>query len=322
MARLVPAIDVASYQPRDLGDIIREHRPAHVVVRMYLPGERPSPQHSIDQVSSARAEGCTVGAYLWAYQSFGPRESVRHALELARLCGMDPPPVLWIDCETFLDREPGPDADWLRTAVEECRVQGALPGIYTAGWWWRGYMANTREFADLPLWTAEYDGIANLGKVQLYGGWTRACGKQWAGTGLDRDVFLEEVCALESSGPATVPTLEELGASNPHLREQLAGWQAARLRNGEDPHDYPEFRRHLLDIHAPDSGPMEFAGFLRPTIDDLRARNPYLREQTAEWQAARIGNGEDPHDYAAFRRHLIGVYAPDPGPLEFIGFRG
>ena len=95
MPALVHAIDVSSHQPRDLSAIIGQHRPAHVVVRMYLPEESPPQEHSVAQVESARANGCSVGAYVWAYRSSDPRETVRDGLALARRCGLEPP-VLWI----------------------------------------------------------------------------------------------------------------------------------------------------------------------------------------------------------------------------------
>jgi hypothetical protein len=42
--------------------------------------------------------------------------------------------------------------------------------------------------------------------------------------------------------------------------------------------------------------------------------NPNFCAQMAEWQAARKAGSEDPYDWAAFRTHLVSVYAPDPGP--------
>lgn len=49
--------------------------------------------------------------------------------------------------------------------------------------------------------------------------------------------------------------------------------------------------------------------------------NPNLRRQMLDWQAARRQLGQDPHDWAAFRAHLIAVGAPDPGGHEADGFR-
>jgi hypothetical protein len=196
---LVQAIDVSSHQPRDLSAIIRQHRPDHVIVRMYLPEENPPQEHSIAQVESARENGCSVGAYVWAYRSSDARQTIRDGLALARRCGLEPP-VLWIDCETYLDVDPGPDATWLREAVDECRRAGVQPGIYTGGWWWRDKLGNSTEFADLPLWAAEYCEPRDPASCTLFGGWTRAAGKQWTENPVDRSTFLAEVCGRPLPG--------------------------------------------------------------------------------------------------------------------------
>lgn len=321
MADFIQALDVSSNQPSDLSAIINQEKPDHIVVRMYIPGERPPAQYSLDQVASARAAGCTVGAYLWAYRSFDPRKSVRDALAVAKQCGMDPPPILWIDCELYKVgnsvEDPGPDADWLRQAIDECRQQGVQPGIYTGGWWWKGYMGDTQEFGDVPLWAAEYQGAAVPSAVTLFGGWKQAHGKQWSGTGLDRDVFLMEATTL---GPLTnAPTLDELAANNPNIQEQLRIWQRNQVIQGTDPLDYPAFRQFQIEIGAPDPGEVEFIGFDRHRIEDLEAYNPNIEKQLVDWQIQQKEAGTDPLDYEAFRQFQQAIGAPDPGP-EFIGF--
>jgi hypothetical protein len=124
------------------------------------------------------------------------------------------PPVLWIDCETYLDEDPGPDATWLREAVDECRRAGVRPGIYTGGWWWRDKLGNTTEFADLPLWAAEYCEPRDPASCTLFGGWTEASGKQWTENPVDRSVFLDDVCGSVS------PEREELAERGPNRRRR------------------------------------------------------------------------------------------------------
>jgi N-acetyl-anhydromuramyl-L-alanine amidase AmpD len=58
-----------------------------------------------------------------------------------------------------------------------------------------------------------------------------------------------------------------------------------------------------------------------PTIDQLEADNPNIRQQLVDWRQMRVSQGADPGDYAAFRQHLIDLGAPDPGEQEFTGFR-
>jgi hypothetical protein len=52
------------------------------------------------------------------------------------------------------------------------------------------------------------------------------------------------------------------------------------------------------------------------TFQDLAQQNPDVQEQYETWLAERDERGQDPSDYAAFRRHLIDLGAPDPGPEE------
>jgi hypothetical protein len=325
----VTAIDVSSHQPNDLGGIIDIHQPAHVVVRMYLPEEKPPQQTSIDQVDSARAKGCTVGAYVWAYRSLKPRKTIQDAIALAKQCGMDPPPVLWIDCETYVPdgvhvEDPGPDEAWLLEAVDECKQLNVRAGIYTGSWWWNAgiYMNGSRRFTDLPLWTSQPDLVPDLSSAAPYSGWKSAGAKQYDTRKLDFDVFDVACTEVPNGGPVQPPrTIEDIEAENPNIREQLRRKQMLQVLDGQDPFDYAAFRQFLADIHAPDTGDMEFIGFRRPTIDQLAAANPNLPAQLVTWQDLRKARGEDPQDYSAFRHFLLDISAPDTGPLEFLGFQ-
>ena len=58
------------------------------------------------------------------------------------------------------------------------------------------------------------------------------------------------------------------------------------------------------------------------TFQDLAADNPNIRQQYDEWREQRSQNGEDSTDWQAFREHLTGLGAPDPGaqePDDFVG---
>jgi hypothetical protein len=57
-----------------------------------------------------------------------------------------------------------------------------------------------------------------------------------------------------------------------------------------------------------------------PTLDELRQTNDQIATQLREWKKQRFANGENPMDWTAFRAHLEGLGAPDPGerpPDEF-----
>jgi hypothetical protein len=158
------------------------------VVRLYLPAETPPQQHSLDQMASAKANGCTVGGYMWCYKDADPRLSVREALALAKQAGVTLP-ILWLDMEPFTDGTM-PDAYWLSQAVDECVLRGVKAGVYTGSWCWNLGTA----FKALPLWVAQYSGGPTLDDIQLFGGWTSdmVWGKQYIGEGLDQDVFRRE----------------------------------------------------------------------------------------------------------------------------------
>jgi hypothetical protein len=192
----VPGIDVASYQPADLADLIKglTPRPEHVVVRLYLPWEKPSRQHSLDQIASARWAGCSVGGICWPYPEVDPRQTVLEALTLADHAGLTLP-ILWMDLETY-DGQPGPDADWLLKAADAGVKQGVKCGLYTAQWYIDTYVPDAARLGHLPLWAAFYNHIADLDSVPIFGGWTRNMlwGHQYNADGIDRDVFDARAC--------------------------------------------------------------------------------------------------------------------------------
>jgi len=200
-------MDVSSWQPRDLSELIAEHQPQHVVVRLYLPEEKPSQHHSFAQLVSARLNGCSVGGYVWAYQGLDPAKTIKDAVTLASEASLrfarpsntrfwterrPRNPVLWVDCETYKD-EPGPDRHWLTEAWYAADSLGVAMGIYTARWWWQKYVENTHMFWDVPLWLAQYDHDPALSSVLLFGGWERAAGKQWTNTPVDLSTFSHRV---------------------------------------------------------------------------------------------------------------------------------
>ena len=58
------------------------------------------------------------------------------------------------------------------------------------------------------------------------------------------------------------------------------------------------------------------------TFQDMEHSNPSIRAQYDEWREMRSNMGEDPTDWDAFRQHLTGIAAPDPGevpPDDFVG---
>ena len=89
---------------------------------------------------------------------------------------------VWIDVEV-----PGVTEAILQDALDAAYQPGAPPGvgIYTGRWFWNWWQLSVghaiRQFARYPLWTALYDGRADL-RFDPYGGWTECIGKQYAGS--------------------------------------------------------------------------------------------------------------------------------------------
>ena len=186
---IVRAIDVSSYQPTDLADLIRQTRAEHVVVHLYCPWEGPSSAITVEQANSARNNGCTVGGYVFCYADVDPSETVDAAIRVARqaFITFDNDNPLWLDCEEY-GQDPGPTSSWLAHAVLRARSIGVPVGIYTRRQWWEEQAIGT-SFSGLPLWAAQYSGAAGLDDVVLFGGWTEARAKQYATAPCDLSVF-------------------------------------------------------------------------------------------------------------------------------------
>lgn len=189
---LVHAIDVASYQPTDLSDLVHRLGAQHVVVKLYQTVERignrtVAADHSRAQIASALANGCSVGGYIWGYAERDPVQSVRDGMQLSRSCGVELP-ILWLDIEPYPSDNSVPGAAWIRAALAECAAQGGRGGIYSGRYVWD--RLGHPQFPGVPLWTADYNNRADL-DVPGYGE-MRVVGHQYTSTPVDRNVFSPE----------------------------------------------------------------------------------------------------------------------------------
>ncbi len=237
MTEYVQGIDVASYQSSDLTQIIDAYQPGHVVVRLYIPGEYPKPSHSLAQIASARQNGTTVGGYIWGYRTFSPEHSIAAAVDLCRQANLLLP-ILWIDCETYGSpvTDPGPDAEWLRRAKASADLLGMKLGIYTGVWWADSYFPGGQdafqEFADWPLWLADYRAWSHPSAVPKPRGFhDPLAGWQYSGTGVDRDLFDKrwtvytveqpEPCGAELAKVARVQAIADAKPYRPPSKRKL-----------------------------------------------------------------------------------------------------
>jgi hypothetical protein len=185
--RLVRGMDVSNYQPANITGLIQQHKPEYVVVRLSTEDtdKRAIAHYQLEWTWDC---DCPVSGYIWCYWGLDPEYHVRDALSILKTVGMAPDEakVIWLDAE---DPPSGDVVAWLRTAIKTIQDAGYRAGIYTGKWWWDQHLPNVTEFAHVPLWVAQYDCVALLDDVELFGGWTRAHGKQFSADGIDLDVF-------------------------------------------------------------------------------------------------------------------------------------
>ena len=145
-------------------------------------------------INSARLTGHKAGAYHFARPgvSNGVDQANYFANRLLAAPGPKLKPVL--DLEDNGGKNPAQLQQWVREFLTTLKVRtGTDPIIYTGPWFWKGYMGNTREFSQYPLWTAEY-GVTS---PKVYGGWDRWTFWQYTDRaslrgvdgGVDRSVF-------------------------------------------------------------------------------------------------------------------------------------
>lgn len=241
MSELIYAVDFSNWNGEQVRDIIAEHQPTHVVVRLGTESRRHE-QIAMVQLRQAQEMGCTVSAYVWAYWGLDAAAHVKDALKIA--C-YEPLTMVWLDAE---DPPIGNVVEWLVQAAAEVAREGFRPGIYTRKSWWVPNTGNSTALSALPLWTANYDGRATLDTwpEERYGGWEHLSGKQWSnklpdGTGLDRDVFLPDMARRDV--PPADPCAE-LRAE----RDALKAWLAdTNSKLGAVAVDYVRQLRELAD---------------------------------------------------------------------------
>jgi GH25 family lysozyme M1 (1,4-beta-N-acetylmuramidase) len=167
------------------------------------------------QIQALQAVGLPVHAYLWLYPSWEPRKTVKDAM---REYGPFNIPWWWVDVEDTKDTpEPIMSSLALGATLRALQAAGRSVGVYTGAWFWNDqrYMDATDAYSHIPLWVAFYDGIPDLGRWGRFGGWDRAVGKQYQGSGsaslcgmaVDLDVFDDSV--LGNPKPADGLPLEE-----------------------------------------------------------------------------------------------------------------
>lgn len=192
MADFIKALDVSSYQGRELGDLMVAHEAEAAMVRLYLPWEKPDLAHSLGQINSLRLGGYRIGVYVWPYVDVDPIRTVDEAANIiwATFQGAERPPVLWFDVEPFNGSLP--TRANLISLIDRCVVDtGMLGGIYTRRNIWQEYYGDTGALSDCPLWIADYRDGVTPDNVELFGLWRQrnVWGVQYRGAPVDQNLF-------------------------------------------------------------------------------------------------------------------------------------
>lgn len=133
-------------------------------------GSGPANRYYEADVTEARAAGMAVGSYHKARPAMDPAmQAHAFASRLQSVGGPQLPPVL--DLETDEGRSPEELIGWTRVFLDTLRhLTGRTPIIYTYRYFWLDRMGNTAQFAEYPLWLAEY-GVSEP-TLPVIGGWS------------------------------------------------------------------------------------------------------------------------------------------------------
>lgn len=138
--------------------------------------------------------GMPTDAYLWVWTHSAVEADIEAKLRL--LAGLEHRVgKLWIDAEDTAGATVEARLDALRRAfdvVDHWSLTHGKPraGLYSGGWWWRGYVSNTNEFGDRDLWDSDYDHVPDIDHGwSPYGGWQNREIKQFVGSPLDTNVL-------------------------------------------------------------------------------------------------------------------------------------
>lgn len=89
---------------------------------------------------------------------------------------------VWADEEDTSPFSVGQRLNAIMATLTAITAAGYETGIYTGSWWWKGYLNNTQQFSQEPLWDSHYDGVASTQVFTPYGGWKSCLYKQYMGT--------------------------------------------------------------------------------------------------------------------------------------------
>lgn len=182
-----------------------------------------------DQIPALLGAGIEVEVYVYVWFPDVAFASGRVAWACAEAAAWPSIKMVWLDCEQSNGDTPPFDyvhaatSPTIRACVAAVETAGMSPGIYTAAWWWIPGTTNSREWAHLPLWNANYDLDPDLDPVD-YGGWTVPRMEQYAGTSTLAGVTMIDLDTYDP-GNAAPPVLDK--------DTHLAALVSAHFLNGQ-----------------------------------------------------------------------------------------
>ena len=183
---MLPGSDVASHQhPGSTAiewDRVKAAGHAFAIVKATEGTTCVNPHYAEDSISMQKA-GIVRGTYHYALPQFPAIAQAKHyaAVLATHSTPLDLPPVL--DLEETGGLSPFALQAWVRTFLNTLdNITGRKTIIYVSPGFWRYQMDNTTEFADRPLWIADYNG-ASQPTMPLPGGWKDWTFWQYTGNG-------------------------------------------------------------------------------------------------------------------------------------------
>lgn len=239
------------------------------------------PQLASPMIVSARNAGIDVrDLYAFLYFGLDTTGQVNAAIAVGlSVGGID---TIWLDCESQAKDGteaagliPGQRIDELKACVALVEQHGFRAGIYTGAWWWVPMMANTTEFAHLPLWHAAYPADGQPQHTVNYGGWSQVAIHQYTSTlnlcGRNRDanfVFEED----DMADPRVDAIIAALGGQdaidkwNANGNSLLLGYSLEQQKLADHLDNHPSENaqagatvlphRHVLSLAVSETGPV------------------------------------------------------------------
>lgn len=212
------AVDVSNWWSNPISDQKASDYAEGFVVNGYghMIAGTQFPNITWQQLIAGQKNGMTTDIYVQLCTSCDYREQIWEATQFPTW--WMPIGATWVAFET--PPPPGVSAEqWVREAMNAAVAAGLPnPGIYTAAWWWNAWIHDSSEFAQYPLWYANYTNTPTIDWArERFGAWSAPTWKQYAGSTIKLDLLEPLIIASLGFVPAgiipRVPQVPVVGAN-------------------------------------------------------------------------------------------------------------